>query len=87
MKKLIVFGLAVVFFVVPLGCGLIANAQATTPEQQGVAPASTEGSPTLEISETFFDFGRMSEGNDYIHAFKLKNTGTSALVIRKILPG
>jgi hypothetical protein len=41
----------------------------------------------VELSETIFDFGVVKEGNDCLHAFKIRNTGTEVLVIRKIIPG
>jgi len=56
------------------------------PKNQEIATAQTEGKPTVEVPETVFDFGVVREGNDYIHAFKIKNTGTGVLTIRKILP-
>jgi hypothetical protein len=57
------------------------------PEHQEAAIAQTTGTPAVELSETTFDFGVVREGNDYIHAFKIRNTGTGVLVIRKVLPG
>jgi hypothetical protein len=87
MKNLLTFGLVVCFFLVPFGCALAAESPGSVPEHQGAATAQTTGTPTAEVSETVFDFGLVSEGNDYVHAFKIRNTGTGVLVIRKIMPG
>ena len=66
-------------------------AQATVQPTVQTTAASTaapqDGKPAMVLSETFFDFGLVSEGNDYIHAFKIRNTGTGTLEIRKIMPG
>jgi hypothetical protein len=87
MKNLLTFGLAVCFFLVPLGCAHAAETPGSMPEHQEGATAQTTGTPTVEVPETVFDFGLVSDGNDYVHAFKIRNTGTGVLVIRKILPG
>ena len=65
-------------------------AAAQTPETPKGAVATqtpTPEAPGAVISETFFDFGKISDGNIYIHDFKVRNTGTGVLVIRKIIPG
>jgi hypothetical protein len=41
----------------------------------------------VELSETIFDFGVVTEGGVYIHAFKIRNTGTGVLKIKKVSPG
>ena len=100
MKNLLTFGLAVWFFLVLFGCAHTPDSPGSIPEHQEAATAQTNGTPTqeistakangtptVELSETIFDFGLVSEGNDYIHAFKIRNTGTGVLEIRKILPG
>ena len=87
MKNLLTFGLVVCFFLVPFGCAHAADSPGSMPKHQEAAAAQTTGTPTVELSETIFDFGVVSEGNDYIHAFKIRNTGTGVLEIRKIMPG
>jgi hypothetical protein len=99
MKNFIVFGLVVLFSLFFLGCAHVpentggTSKSQETPKaqtsgaQQEVAVGQTTGPPVVEIPETLFDFGRVSEGNDYVHAFKIVNTGTGVLEIRKILPG
>lgn len=65
---------------------------ATTPSgsvsQDASGPsASAKGSPpSLQVSETSYDFGELSEGSDYTHEFKVKNGGPGVLQITKILP-
>jgi hypothetical protein len=100
MKNLLTIGLIVSLFLIPLGCAHTPDRTGAVPEQPQTtaapvsatpAPAAdtaqTNGTPVLELSETTFDFGLVSDGNDYIHAFKMRNTGTGVLIIRKILPG
>jgi hypothetical protein len=100
MKNLLTFGLVAWFFLVLAGCahtpdspGSMAKQQQTvaaptsgTPAQE-TAAAQTNGTPAVEVSEMVFDFGEVTEGNDYVHAFKIRNTGTGVLVIKKIVPG
>lgn len=52
---------------------------------QGTAPAAS--GPSAQISEMTFDFGELVEGKDYIHDFKIKNSGAATLEIKKVLPG
>jgi hypothetical protein len=91
MKNLLTFGLVVSFFLIPFGCAHTPDSPAVTPQHQEIAAAptaaQTNGTPTLELSETTFDFGLVGEGSDYIHVFKIRNVGTGDLVIRKIMPG
>jgi hypothetical protein len=87
MKNLLTFGLVVSFFLIPLGCAHTPDTPNAMPANEEIAAVQTNGTPALEVSEPAFDFGLVSEGNDYIHTFKVRNTGTGVLVIRKILPG
>jgi len=100
MKNLLTVGLVVWFFLVSFGCAHTSDSPAGMPKHQETAAAQTiqppaqesaasqtNGTPTVGLSETTFDFGLVSEGNDYLHAFKIRNTGTGVLEIRKILPG
>ncbi|MGC9967138.1 MAG: hypothetical protein ABSE08_17200 [Syntrophobacteraceae bacterium] len=101
MKDFLTFGLVGWFFLVPLGCAHTSDSPASMPRQQEVAQAQTNvapaqqvapvaqpnGTPSVELSETVFDFGLVSDGTDYLHAFKIRNVGTGDLVIKKILPG
>ncbi len=87
MKNFLTLGFVVWFFLVPLGCAHTSDNSAGIPKQQEIAAAQTNGTPAVELSETIFDFGLVSEGNDYVHAFKIRNTGTGVLEIRKVVPG
>ena len=100
MKNLLTFGLVAWFFLVPFGCAHTPDSPGSTPKPQEaataqtnvkpaqqIATAQTNGTPAVELSETIFDFGLVNEGIDYLHAFKIRNTGTGVLEIRKILPG
>jgi hypothetical protein len=99
MKNLLTFGLAVWLFLVPLGCAHTPDSSGSMPKHQEIATAQpaqpaqppqasgTNGTPAVQLSETSFDFGVVSEGNDYLHAFKIRNTGTGVLEIKKIVPG
>ncbi|MFZ0932237.1 MAG: hypothetical protein WAN11_26805 [Syntrophobacteraceae bacterium] len=100
MKNFLTFGLFVWFFPVLLGCAHTPDNYAGIPKHQEIATAQTNGTPTQEITtaqangspvvevpETVFDFGLVGGGTDCLHAFKIRNTGTGVLEIRKILPG
>jgi hypothetical protein len=93
------FGLAAWLFLILAGCAHnpdssnsipkqpeVAGAQAPAAPQEAAATVSA-GPPAVELSETLFNFGRVTEGNDYVHAFTIRNTGTGILTIRKIMPG
>ena len=87
MKNLLTFVFIVCFFLFSFSCAYAADNPGSMPEHEGAAAAQATGTPTVEVSETVFDFGLVNEGKDYVHAFKIRNTGTKDLVIRKILPG
>ena len=100
MKNLLTFGLVAWFFLVPLGCAHTPDSPGSMSEHQETAKAQTnktptqeiateqsDGTPTVELSETIFDFGVVTEGGVYIHAFKIRNTGTGVLKIKKVSPG
>ncbi len=45
------------------------------------------GEPILAVSEWYFDFGEVYEGEEYQHEFTIENHGTGTLEITKITPG
>jgi hypothetical protein len=60
---------------------------AQQPAPQASPQASTaQGTPVAVITETEFDFGEVSEGNEYVHDFKIANKGDAVLEIIKVLP-
>ena len=98
MKNLLTFGLAVWFFFVFLGCAHTPDSTSGTAKQlsgasvqanrtpQEIAAAQPTGPPAVELPETVFDFGRVGAGPEYVHAFKIRNTGTGILEIKKVSP-
>ena len=52
-----------------------------------VAAAATTGTPAVEVPESYFDFGIVNEGTDYVHTFVIRNKGTGVLEIKKVVPG
>jgi hypothetical protein len=67
-----------------------ANAPAAVQDtaRQEIALADLEtGTPRIEIPETFFDFGELNDGDDYVHSFTVRNLGTGVLQIEEVLPG
>ena len=76
------------FFLVSLGC-----AHTTEPAREAVkkdtavdSPATT-GTPAVDVPESYFNFGEVKEGNDYTHAFVIRNNGTGVLEVKKVVPG
>ena len=43
--------------------------------------------PAVDVPETDFDFGKVSEDKLLIHDFRVRNVGKSVLRIKKVLPG
>jgi len=55
--------------------------------RQEIALAGPEtGTPRIEIPETFFDFGELKDGYDYVHSFTVRNLGKGVLQIEEVLP-
>lgn len=48
--------------------------------------AADDSEPTLVVSKPIFDFGTISQGQPVQHDFVIRNSGSSELQIRKILP-
>ncbi|NSW85603.1 MAG: DUF1573 domain-containing protein [Syntrophobacteraceae bacterium] len=49
--------------------------------------SGTNGNPSIQISETVFDFGEVVEGAMVEHEFAVKNTGKGTLEIDQVRPG
>ncbi len=81
--KMITRLLFVAFFALALSGFAYAAGQAPGAGQSATPPAG----PSLQMSETSFDFGEVYEGKEYVHEFKVKNVGTATLEIKKVLPG
>jgi len=74
-------------FLVPLGCAHTQETGNETPKPEIALASVSTGTPVVEIPETFFDFGNVTDGNEYVHAFAIWNRGTGSLEIKKVLPG
>ena len=46
------------------------------------APASKQG-PKIAVIEPSHDFGKVKQGKEVVHIFKVRNTGTTPLLIQK----
>jgi len=72
------------------GCSHTPTPTSKVAQQPTSQPApqasSTQGTPTAVVTEAEFDFGAVSEGNDYVHDFKIANQGDAVLEIIKVLP-
>jgi hypothetical protein len=56
--------------------------------QQLADPAvENEKAPVAELAETTYDFGKIVDGEEFVHQFRVRNTGKSVLNIKKVLPG
>ena len=52
-----------------------------------LAASMSGGTPVLELTEIAFDFGSLKDDGEYVHDFKVKNSGNGVLQIKKVLPG
>jgi hypothetical protein len=77
----------VLLLIAPIGYTLTTATSNIKFKTEVAASAATTGTPAVEISETIFDFGELKDGNDYVHAFAIMNSGTEVLEIYKALPG
>jgi hypothetical protein len=77
----------VLLLIIPFGCAHTPETSDSKFKPEVVASVATTGTPVVEIPETIFDFGEVKDGNDYVHAFMIRNTGTGVLEIKKVLPG
>lgn len=47
----------------------------------GIAPEDLEAMPTMEFSDTVYNFGTIKEGDIVVHEFEFKNNGKNPLII------
>ena len=66
-----------VAFLLLVACG--EKKEQAAPEQK----AATGKTPKITAVEGKFDFGKVKQGSDVIHVFKIKNAGDADLVIEK----
>ncbi|HMV86977.1 MAG TPA: DUF1573 domain-containing protein [Blastocatellia bacterium] len=55
-------------------------------DQSKTENAEGKGAPKLVIDNTKFEFGKVKEGEEISHVFKIKNEGTAELVIVNVSP-
>jgi hypothetical protein len=60
---------------------------ACVPQTTSLVAAPEKAAPIVQVPETSFDFGIMREDKDFVHKFRIRNVGTSELIIKKIIPG
>ena len=69
----------------------VKGANITTVTQESVEKQSgqnaTGDQPHLSIDPSSYNVGEIWEGNDIIHSFTVKNTGTAKLVIKNVKAG
>ena len=49
--------------------------------------ADAKGAPKLAVDNLKYEFGKVKEGDEITHVFKIKNEGTAELVIANVSPG
>ena len=74
---------------IAMGCAHTDGISGPASQQQGAAASYASGGvPSLEMSETSYDFGKVKDTQgEVVHEFILKNVGTGVLTIKKVLPG
>ncbi len=73
----------------PILVAMLVSALALTAfgqEQAKTEKADDKGAPKLAVDNAKFEFGKVKEGEEISHVFKIKNTGTSELVIVNVSP-
>jgi hypothetical protein len=68
----------------PQTCPL--DSVACVPQATPLAAALKKEGPVAQVPETSFDFGIMNEDKEFVHKFRIRNVGTSELIIKQILP-
>jgi hypothetical protein len=57
--------------------------EADRQSQKGEAERERKGAPEISPVEDLFDFGRVRQGDKVEHVFRVRNTGTADLVVKK----
>jgi hypothetical protein len=84
-KKLTLFSAVLMAFWL-MSCSHFPAPSNKVAQQPAPQASATQGTPVAVVTETEFDFGTVSEGNDYVHDFKIANKGDGVLEIIKVLP-
>lgn len=85
MKTKMLAALALLFLMLVCADGARASDKVSKPD--AAASDAAAGTPVLVVSETEFNFGEVSEGQEYVHHFVIMNRGSGALDIKRITPG
>ena len=66
---------------------ILALWQAPAASAQDGKPVDEAKLPRIQVSETKFDFGRVTQGASISHIFWIKNVGADTLRIQDVKPG
>ena len=55
--------------------------------QDKTEKTDAKGAPKLAVDNLKYEFGKVKEGDEITHVFKIKNEGTAELVIANVSPG
>ena len=86
MKNKLIVNLTLLLMVA-FGCAHTPEIAKEAGKQGAAVAAVTTGTPAVEVPESYFDFGKVNEGTDYVHSFVIRNKGTGVLEIKKVVPG
>src|SRR5262245_37220101 len=65
---------------------MLITAQVMTANAFGQENKAASGAPKLMLGDSSHDFGKVAEGTELSHTFKVKNEGASELIIRNVSP-
>lgn len=79
----------ILFFAFSLwsGCGCRVDAASETATGVTATEGIRQGTPSIQVAETVFDFGEVMEGSEVVHEFTVKNEGKGVLRIEQVRPG
>jgi len=63
------------------------GAPAGSGDSVAAAPASSQPTTSVALSESNFDFGKVKKGDKVNHVYEITNTGKNPLVISEVKPG
>gem|GEM_PF-965461 len=52
--------------------------------KESVTPASSQGNPAASIDTPVFKFGKEADGEEVVHTFVVRNTGSGVLEIKRV---
>jgi len=66
-----------------LAAALLASCKCGDEGATAAAKPAETGSPKIVAAEATFDFGKVQQGDEVSHVFKIRNAGTAELKIEK----